>query len=267
MQIHSLANQTDLIFPRFDGIVHDHGDHLTILTPGNPTFYWGNFLLFARPPEAGDFERWMSMFAAEVAQPSGARHVTFGWDSLDGESGQVDEFLAAGFSLGESVVLATSQVRRPPRYNEQVHVRPLREEWEWQAAIENQVECRGEDHDRPGYLIFKRNQFRRYRAMNAAGLGEWFGAFLGDQLVADLGIYRSERLGRFQSVCTHPDYRRQGICGALVHQAARHALDVMKLERLVMVADEHYHAARIYESAGFSPCEKQRGLERWPGMG
>jgi len=46
MQIRSLAYQTDLFFPRFDGEVVDRGDYTVIRTPSNPTFHWGNFLLF-----------------------------------------------------------------------------------------------------------------------------------------------------------------------------------------------------------------------------
>ena len=34
----------------------------------------------------------------------------------------------------------------------------------------------------------------------------------------------------------------------------------MKVETLVMVADEEYHAAKVYESVGFRPTEKLLGL-------
>jgi hypothetical protein len=34
----------------------------------------------------------------------------------------------------------------------------------------------------------------------------------------------------------------------------------MGIEKLVMVADENYHAARIYESVGFKPVEKIYGV-------
>lgn len=37
----------------------------------------------------------------------------------------------------------------------------------------------------------------------------------------------------------------------------------MGVDTLVMIADEHYHAARIYESVGFKPVEKIRGLTWW----
>lgn len=57
MQVRSLGYRTDLIFPAFDGQITDRGDYLVVRTPSNPTFYWGNFLLFDRPPGDGDFER------------------------------------------------------------------------------------------------------------------------------------------------------------------------------------------------------------------
>lgn len=50
MNIRSLGYRTDLLFPRFDGEVIDRGDYTVIRTPSNPTFYWGNFLLFDQPP-------------------------------------------------------------------------------------------------------------------------------------------------------------------------------------------------------------------------
>ena len=44
----SLVDATAMIFHRFEGVVRDRGNYLCITTPGNPTFYWGNYLLFAR---------------------------------------------------------------------------------------------------------------------------------------------------------------------------------------------------------------------------
>ncbi len=261
MQLKSLGYRTDLIFPQFDGIILDRGDYLVIRTPSNPFFYWGNFLIFSQPPTDGDLERWKNLFTQEIGP---AEQFVFGWDTLNGELGQVEPFLANGFDLGQSLVLATSSVRTPAKYNRDVLVRPLTEDWEWEQAMYNQVACRDASFGFDEYLVFKRPQMQRYQAMTRAGLGQWFGAFLDGKLVADLGVYASGKLGRFQVVGTHPDYRRLGICGALVHQASRYALDVMKLETLVMVADEHYHAAKIYESVGFEVREHQNGLSWWP---
>lgn len=101
----------------------------------------------------------------------------------------------------------------------------------------------------------------RYRQMARLGRGEWFGAFYQDRLVADLGLFCESGIARFQSVETHPDFRRRGICGALVYQASRYGLERLEADVLVMIADEHYFAAHIYETIGFKPAERQVGLE------
>src|SRR5690242_20581643 len=85
MRIRSLGYRTDLIFARAHGEVADRGDHLVIRTPSNPGFYWGNFLLFAHPPEQGSLERWKERFHEEIAARQPARHLAFGWDSPEGE--------------------------------------------------------------------------------------------------------------------------------------------------------------------------------------
>ena len=62
----SLVYETNLIFHRLEGEVADRGDYLCIRTPANPTFYWGNLLIFKAPPRAGDLARWEALFAAEI---------------------------------------------------------------------------------------------------------------------------------------------------------------------------------------------------------
>ena len=263
MEIRSLGYRTDLIFPRFDGQILDRGTYLVIRTPANPTYYWGNFLLFADPPGQGDLQRWKVLFAREIGLPPQVGHYAFGWDTVGGETGLVQPFLDEGFNLSQSHVLTARQVNPPPKYNRQVAIRPLAEDWEWQQAGRNQVLCRQAGHSEAEYQSFKRDQMQRFRRMTVAGLGHWFGAFLEGQLVADLGVFTDGPVGRFQDVGTHPDYRRRGICGALVHQASLYAFEKMYVQTLVMVADEHYFAAKIYESVGFQPREHQVGLDWW----
>lgn len=59
--------------------------------------------------------------------------------------------------------------------------------------------------------------------------------------MADLGLFVIDGVGRFQSVETHPDYRRRGICGTLVYRAARCGFERLGAKTLVMIADEHYN--------------------------
>lgn len=266
MNLKSLGYRTDLIFPSFDGEIIDRGDYLVVRSPLNPTFYWGNFLLFARPPQAGDFERWRDVFSREIGDPPAVEHQAFGWDGTDGEVGMVEPFVRAGFGLERNVTLTTGAPRPPMRPAENVVVRELDLTGELETLIALQVLCRDEGHDEAGYRLFRQDAMRRYGKMEAAGLGHWYAAFLDGQLVADLGVFHDGRgLGRYQAVETHPDYRRQGIAGTLVYEAGRRAIAGHKLHTLVIVAEDDSSPSRLYQSVGFEPTEKSAGVLWWEG--
>lgn len=258
MDLHSLGYRTDLMFARWNGEVTDFGEYRRIRTPSNPTFYWGNFLLFARPPLEGDFEHWNALFVEHFPE---AKHVAFGMDGTRGEAGASQPFLDAGFTLERSVVLTATQTHAPAHMNLEAEVRPLKSDADWDAALEVQVLSRDSEFSLESYRIFKSAQMKNYRLLTDLGLGEWFGAFLSGKLVADLGIFFSSDLARFQVVGTHPEYRRRGLCGRLVFEASQYAFD-KGAETLVMVADPEYHAARIYESVGFAVLEQQVALQK-----
>jgi ribosomal protein S18 acetylase RimI-like enzyme len=263
MHVRSLGWRTDLIFPAFDGEIHDRGDHLVVRTPTSPGFFWGNYLLYRHPPGPGDLARWKAAFAREIGVPPGVRHIALGWDSVGGESGAVQPFLEDGFELQRGVVLSARDVRVPPRVRPDVVVRPLREDEDWERALEMQILCQPPGHRADAYRAFRGRQLARARRMVGAGLGRWFGAFLGDGMVGSLGLFGRAGLGRFQDVETHPEFRRRGVCSTLVHAASRHGLRRMGLRTLVLVADEGEPADGIYRSVGFEPVELQASLEKW----
>jgi hypothetical protein len=179
---------------------------LVVRSPLNPTFYWGNFLLFAGPPQAGDFERWRDVFSHEIGDPPAVKHQAFGWDGTDGEVGMVEPFVRAGWS-GRNVTLTTGAPARRglPKSRGELDLMD-----ELEPVIALQVLCRDEGHEEAGYRLFRQDAMRRYGKMEAAGLGHWYAAFLDGQLVADLGVFHDGRgLGRYQAVETHPDYRRR----------------------------------------------------------
>jgi hypothetical protein len=49
----SLGWRSHLIFPRFDGHVTAREHYLLVRTPHDPTYWWGNFLLFDHAPREG----------------------------------------------------------------------------------------------------------------------------------------------------------------------------------------------------------------------
>ncbi|SMB83213.1 GNAT family N-acetyltransferase [Deinococcus hopiensis] len=262
LNLHSLGYRTDMIFARFHGKVEDLGDAVCIAHPESPGFYFGNLLVFRHPPQAGDRSRWEALFAQHVGAPPQTRHRLFGWDVPATREADVQDFLDAGYHLEESLVMAAPRLHAPPRLNTQAEYRPLRDtDEEWQAAVENQVAGREEGHDEARYRAFKTSQFRGYRAMARAGLGFWYGAFLEGRLAADLGVFfDGTGLLRYQSVTTHPDCRRQGLCGALTFLAGQHAQNHFGARELVIVADDHAEAKRVYASVGFQEAERQQLL-------
>ena len=261
MNLKSLGYRTDLIFPSFDGKILDRGDYLVIRSPTNPTFYWGNFLLFSQPPREGDHVKWRELFVQEIGAPPQVEHQTFGWDSPEGEEGVIQPFLQSGFRLDHGIVMQSTDLPTLMQPPAQVNVRALTSETDWTKALDNQVICREEAFEERAYREFQRRQMDRYREMVASGLGDWYGAFIEGRLVADLGIFHDGGLGRFQSVETHPGFRRRGIASTLIAEASRLAKTQYDIDTLVIVADEGSGAARLYESLGFQPVEVQVGLE------
>ncbi len=265
----SLGWRTDLIFARFDGQVMARSNHLLVRTPGNPTFWWGNFLLFQHAPGAGDLARWMALFEEEIAarQPA-SRHRAFGVDVRDRLT-LPPEFAAAGFELNEATVLTLTreQLLAPASslpVGFEFHVLALPRDSA--AVVDKQVVVDEARYEPVGYRVFAERQMERYAAMQRAGLGHWFGIVTQvdgrSVLAASCGLFRDptrpDGLGRFQYVSTHPAWRRRGLCTALVHAACRHGFEGMDLRTLVMVADPDDVAIGVYESLGY-----RRGVSTW----
>ena len=257
----SLGYRTDLIFHRFEGEVIDQGHYLVIRTPSNPDYHWGNLLIFDAPPKPGDFARWNALFEREVGTPPRINHKVLAWDTVDGRHGDVTDFLTAGFELGEEVVMAAATLTPPRRTNHELEIRALETDADFAEHVELHVLCRGEKYDEASYRPFYEASTKSYRKMIAVGLGRWFGAFLEGKLVADMGIFAAGDLARYQSVVTHPDFRRRGVCSTLLYETGRFALETLGAKTLVIVADDHYFAKNIYGSVGFTARERQGSLE------
>jgi RimJ/RimL family protein N-acetyltransferase len=268
----SLGWKTELIFTRFDGEVIEHGDHLCVRTPANPTYWWGNFLLFTAPPREGDLARWKTLFEDEVerSQPE-SRHRTFGVDTRERFALPTD-FLAEGYTLAASTVLTLSPAQlRAPASSKHTAARlcVLDLARDAAAVVDKQLAVDGARYEPVGYRLFAERQMARYAAMQAAGLGHWFGLELLTNgvpaLAASCGLFRGsprDGLGRFQYVTTHPAWRRRGLCTVLVHAASLYGFERMGLRTLAMVADPDDVAIGIYESLGYRRGPSSLQIER-----
>ncbi len=265
MKIHSLGRRTDLFFAKFSGSVIDKGSYTLIQTPSNPGYYWGNYILFDYAPQRGSLKKWTELFNNEFTYYSEPLHYAFTWDTGANIKGDLQEFLDANFELDAAAVLTSTKLNPPANVNEHIQVRRIFSDKDWASVIQLQLLCADPKFVNDDYETFKRRQMASYREMSEAGMGSWFGAYIDGKLVGDLGIFYEGNLGRYQSVGTHPDYRRQGICGTLVYQTGLLAFRDFGVDHLVMEADLDYHAARIYESVGFKRKEVNYALSWWKG--
>ncbi len=239
---------------RWDGIVDEIDGAVRARSPRNSEFIFGNFLLFADPPKSGETPTWVRRFEDAFADDSRINHVCLRWDRVDGARGAVDELAAAGFMIEETVVMQTATPQPPPRTNHDVQLRTLESEADWAAATALQVATMTEQFGHRGHA-FARNQMARYRRFVAEGRGAWFGAFADDELVADMGVFVEDGLGRFQAVETAAAVRRRGVCGTLAYHAARTALAELGARVLVIVGLPD-HTSQIYRSVGFEVRER-----------
>lgn len=260
---------TEFIVDRFDAQIIERDDCLVVLTPHNPTYYWGNCLYTRGLPGDDQVEHWLGRFHAEVTsrQPRSA-HVAIGCLApYAGE--QRPGWVARGFELvlQEMLVLPQAAALRVPARAARgdVRLRLLDLPRDSEALIE--VEMTDADGFEPaGYRAYLLDQHARFARMQAAGLLQWFGLECDGVLAATCGLLRDEprpgAAGRYQRVVTHAAWRRRGLASALVHAVARHALDEWRVAQLYIAADPEDVAIGIYRSLGFVDMGCGAGLQR-----
>jgi ribosomal protein S18 acetylase RimI-like enzyme len=261
--VRSLGYRTDLMIRAREGSqVEDRGDCLVIRSPLNPGYWWGNFLLV--PSLApGEASGWLARFAAEFP---GAGHVTLGVDVTADGGVAGEDLTAAGLTAQRLVILTARGLRPPPRPNREAVCRPLAGDADWgQAAWLRElalIDENGVGNDPE----FVRSRVAAARDLTEAGLATWYGAFIGGDLLAQMGIVADapSGLARYQSVETHPDARRRGLAGTLAWHAGTETLAAGTAATLVIAADPAQAAIRIYRSVGFTDSELQLGFERPP---
>jgi len=265
MEIKSRGLQSEFIFHDMEAITTDHGDYLSVLTPDNLEYFYGNFLLYPAPPKAGDIDAWRDRFAEVFDLYPAVRHETFQWlptGSADPEA--LVEFRQAGFRVDEVSVLSATTVHTDKPPPEGVSFRPITTGAEWLAVTDAQSA-----EGFPGIPVeefrrYKDAMFANYRRMAEQGLGDWWGAFKGDTLVADMGLFFGKGVGRFQSVETAPEHRRQGICRAMVYYVSKQGFAAHPGISLILHAEAGEVAREIYRSVGYEEIEVLQSVFRPP---
>ncbi|WP_221031563.1 GNAT family N-acetyltransferase [Actomonas aquatica] len=265
--MHNLGYRTDCIFHRHDGVVEERDDYWVIRTPSNPTYWFGNLLLFRNAPRSGDEARWLERHAAEFGDS--LNHITIAWDEeIPGES---DGFIAQGFRLESSAALSLAHTdyadSSPPPVNPALTVRPVTDDHGWREVVRVQTLCDDEDphFDADGGAFRTRQALAAHR-MIENGRGTWWGAYDRDTLLGSLGLFFDEtgELGRFQYVTTDPAHRRRKACSTLLDHAIRHAFTTVGAKTLVICTEgvASNPAMALYQRFGFRPAGQSYAVTR-----
>lgn len=258
MDVESLGFTTELMIRSLAGSsIEDRGEWLVVRTPNNPSFWWGNFLLFGQPIRPGDAARWNAHFAAAFPQ---ATHRAFGIDGTGTEIGDASELDALRMEIEVNTVLTAARLTEP-RPVGNVSCRPLDGPEDWVQVALLRRACYG-DPNTPEQAEFRQSSLAESRSFVERGTGAWFGAFVGGRLVSALGIGADgSGLARYQNVETHPQHRRRGLAARLMYLAGHHAVDDLGVDTLAIVADPHGQAIRMYRSLGFVDTEQRVQLQ------
>jgi GNAT superfamily N-acetyltransferase len=255
---------TDIAVLRLSGAtIEDCGDHLVITSPDNPGYHWGNFLLVTDPQARNDASRWAALFRATFPD---ARHLCIGLPA------EPDPAPWAAFDLpvtSEEVMSSTTlpaQRLCPDGYS--IHQLLTPDQWAAAAQADIAENARtGAQPDDSSYRDFTVGRMRTRAWMSDRGVAAFFGAFVGDECVSDLGIVLCGRdaegreMARYQSVQTAYGHRRRGLAGHLVGVAARWAAD-RGTTRWVIATESDNTAGRLYRSLGFAPDSRSWQVER-----
>jgi hypothetical protein len=247
----NLGLATDLLLHSETGVVESRDGYIVVRTPETPEYFFGNMLVLQQRPLGSELKRLEHDFARLIGTPPLIAHRTFTWPESAGSDNVVtlDDFVEQGYDATVCRVLAVHPGDiRSVATNALVEVRAFAAQQDWDDWSRMQLAAMPD----PTNVITQRymaQQQKAHRRLIDRGLGNWWGAFIGDEQVGSLGLFFLDGIGRFQSVVTGEQHRNRGVCKALVSAVIK--LTAGRANRLVIVADETYHAGAIYEAMGF----------------
>lgn len=261
----NLGLATDLLLHAETGKVESTRPYLVVRTPQAPDYFFGNMLVLPTRPSGDDLPRLEDDFAQLIGTPPLIAHRTFVWAENDEGPVNLDVFIERSYDATMCRVLtAKPEQIRPVTANGKIEVRPFRSQGDWDDWARMLLA----DMPDPSAITSQRymaHQQSAYRSLIDRGLGDWWGAFIDGEQAGSLGLFFLGKIGRFQSVITAEPHRNKGICRTLVSEVIR--LAAGRADQFVMVADESYHAGKIYESLGFEQRGRVGSLCREPDSG
>jgi len=239
---------TDLYVLEHSGsLIDDRGDHLVVRTPSNPDFHWGNCLFVTARESVDQTERWVRTFHETFPA---ATWIAIGLVRMPTDTSAWAEH---GVTVVLDEVLTTGCLPDLTQLPDGYTVRRFAgDDWEQSVARELRQNSRTAVYEAVAHERFTRARAASYRGMTENNSAAFFGAFLDDLMVAELGIVCCGPIARYQAVSTDEDHRRRGLASHLLGVAARWAAD-QGCTRWVIVTEATNPAGRVYRRVGFEP--------------
>ncbi len=250
---------TDLAVNLLSGTVAiDHGDHLELRTPANPTFHWGNCLQVLAPDAADDAGRWLRRHAELFPD---AAHVAVG---LPREP-DTAAWEAHGLTVEHEQALGSRTAPNGLGLAEGYAVRPLETEAEWDGycALFLRENEHTREHDPAGHVAFTHARALQRRGLAEAGSAQFFGIFHDGAVVGHCGMVLCGDVGRYQSVLVDAAHRRRGLAAYLVGFAGVWGL-TRGVRELAILAEAGSVAENLYRGLGFTDLQRLVGAFRAP---
>jgi GNAT superfamily N-acetyltransferase len=232
---------TGLVTERIDGAyvdsVHEY-----------PSYWHGNRIVLDRPPSPLELERWRERYRELFAWRGASYPAVITWyDQLDVPAPEIADEV-------QTALIAPSTFAEAPLPDD-LRVADLGSDELWNGVIELSRSIRTEHHE------FYRWRVATLRALAERGRGFYRVLLAPDgTVVAALGAFHSDGVGRYANVDTTPAFRRRGCASYLITSALR---DLRKrLDNVVIVADTGSGAERLYRSLGFVPILSIRSIQR-----
>ncbi len=252
MTLRTITLSSELLALTGMSTLEDFGRYCVQTTPQEPTYWVGNQIII----KDMDFPILDTVSVFEAHFPD-ARHKSIVWDQDAIDVSPIRAALAPlGFEVDAYDALTLRGDLCDAKTPEGITLRALGGAADWEQSYQLQCEIGQEDGfpaDSHAPFIARRNASRRRQIDD--GLGQWFGAFEGDLMVAQMGLMHNDAMARYQSVETRMTHRRRGICSALLRHVGLWAMDRAPKAKLIIVAQADGDAGRLYRRMGFVHSE------------